>query len=928
MDSDLIDLTEESKCEASKIGLEGVDDSKYARIDDSRYGRLDDSRYGRLDDSRYAPIEDSRYGRIDDPKYTRLNDSKYARIDDSRYAPIEDSQYIQIENSVIGLDDERVADNRNAKIDGEPFSDSRFARIEDESLVNSPCKKIDDSMLTDSPCKKKIGNSTLTNSRYARIDDDPLEDSRYAKIDDSTLADDRYARIDDPTLCDNEISVCFNDENDDVIFESSAVISSDRPLNLSSDRLLNANLSSDRPLNSAISNDRPLNRPYLSTHRVPASPKDVYRASSFSSSPPSSEPRQSADRRPFDKLHSQPNRSNSANSPVQIIDDDDDIHELDNELSILAVVTPKKMHLNCSNRSDNWSNNLSSNSPSNLLSNSPNNRSNNFPNHLSSKSPSSLLNSPNNLLSISPSHLLPNNRSSSRLSNSPASPYIPLTFDSPAFTSTVSPKATASSVNVSRLNTLKRNLVETSFNQEILITDLDDEEEELAPFDVNKRKQKRRTKQGDEERTTKQIEKQAEKQVKQVEKQAKQAEKQAEKEAKQAEKERKKAERAELNRQKAKLKEKERRLKEANRYLNLKNSYQFCTTIVAQTLVDRYLTNEDHLRNAFDTGNPERKLNVEIDRDCPLPMIRWKRVVHTRNDQPIADRSLLNLSEILSKDEVEEEQLVWVLGKEQFVKMVYQFVLDAGEASEEEPFQFDENDLDCISLTDFVCRQIAVHGKSLLFIVHGLEAYYRTLKNREHRDFLQIMNDDQASRPRRAQKPKLPVISRANVDEAILNCSLELAKNDTFVELKLKVRFQFAENQSELLHQIYCLSSSMADAPYRRWKSAQQGFDWFVDGDCKSGSVNLKELPEDAGRLWIKHLLLFDKVSLPVAKAIAQKYPYPATLRRKYDSIDEEDRESLLSQITLSNGGRSINADISRRIYKFLTETNEDEMLV
>ena len=124
------------------------------------------------------------------------------------------------------------------------------------------------------------------------------------------------------------------------------------------------------------------------------------------------------------------------------------------------------------------------------------------------------------------------------------------------------------------------------------------------------------------------------------------------------------------------------------------------------------------------------------------------------------------------------------------------------------------------------------------------------LKNREHRDFLQIMNDDQATgRQRRAQKPKLPVISRTNVEEAILHTSLELMKNDTLVELKLKVRFQFAENQSDLAHQIYCLSSSMADAPYRRWKNAQQGFDWFVDGDRKSGSVNLKVLPADASKL-------------------------------------------------------------------------------
>lgn len=714
MDSDLIDLTEESKCELNKSGLETVDDS------------------------RYAPIEDSRY--------TRIDDSRYARIEDT---------------VVIGLDDE-------------------------------------------------------------------------------PLADSRYARIDDPTLCDNEISVCFNDENDDAIFESNAVISSDRSLN--------AGLSS-------------------SAHRAPTSPEDAYRARSFQSSPPSSQQHHSADNRLLDfdsnNLHRQPNRLSSANSPIQIIDDDD-IHELDNELSILAVVTPKKQ-LNSSNRSSN----PSSNTPSNLL----------------------------------------GNRSSSRLSNSPlsTSPYIPLTFDSPGLTSTVSPKVIASSIDPTRLITLKRNLVETSFNQEILIADPDDEEEEPAPFDVNKRKQKRRAKLSDEEKVAKQ----------------------AEKEAKQAEKERKKAERAELNRQKEKLKVKERRLKEANRHLNLKNSYQHCTTIVAQTLIDRYLTNEDSLRTAFESANPERKLNLEIDKDCALPMVRWKRVVHTRNDQLIADRSVLNLSEILSKDEIEEEQLIRILSKEQFVKMVYKFVLAAGEAPEE-PFEFDENDPENISLADFVCRQIAVHGKSILFIVYSLEAYYRTLKNREHRDFLQIMNDDQAtSRSRRAQKPKLPVISRANVEEAVLNCSLELMKNDTFVELKLKVRFQFAENQSDLIHQIYNLSSSMADAPYRRWKSAQQGFDWFADGDCKSGSVNLKELPEDAARLWIKHLLLFDKVSLPVAKAIAQKYPYLTALKCKYDSLDEvKDKESLLCQIALPNGGRTINADISRRIYKFLTEANEDEMLV
>ena len=457
------------------------------------------------------------------------------------------------------------------------------------------------------------------------------------------------------------------------------------------------------------------------------------------------------------------------------------------------------------------------------------------------------------------------------------------------------------STQLNRFTNLKRNLVDTSFNQEILIGDLDDDA--MNPFDLNKRKQKRRTKLTDEERQAKQLEKQKEK-------------------------ERKRTERAELNRQKEKSKEKQRRLKEANKYLNLRNASQYCTTVISQSLIDKFLTTDDQLKRTFE----EAKLNLEIDRfTSELPILRWKRTVHSRNDTLIADRSVLNLSEILSKEEIEEDQLILVLSKEQFVKMVYKFVLSTGEQPEE-LFEFNENDPENVSLHSYVERLIDEHKKSILLIIFNLESYFRTLKNREHRDFIQLMNDDQpTNRQKRsnASRSKLPVITRTQVDESILNTNLELMKNDTVVELKLKVKFQFAENQSELINLIYNLSHAMADAPYRRWRNSQEGFDWFVDGDCKTGSVNLKDLPADVNRLWVKHLLLFDKVSLQVAKAIAQKYPNLMALKDKYDSlIDVRDKESLLSNVILNESNRTINLDISKRIFKFLTETNEDEMLV
>lgn len=453
-----------------------------------------------------------------------------------------------------------------------------------------------------------------------------------------------------------------------------------------------------------------------------------------------------------------------------------------------------------------------------------------------------------------------------------------------------------SPVDSPHFTSLKRNLGETSFNQELKVSDLEDDLI-VNPFDVNKRKQKRRAKLSDQEKKDKEAEKLKDK-------------------------ERKKLEKEESNRRKEKLKQKERKLKEANKFLNLKNSSQYCTTIISKVLTDKFLTNNALIMKAFE----EADIKLLIDDTIDLPLIKWTRTLHTRNDPAIAEKSVLNLSEILNKEEVEEDHLIIILNKEQFVKMVYKYVLESGEPLEE-AFEFDENDPDNISLLNYIIRLVREHRKSVVLIIYNLEAYFRGLKNRAHRDFLNLMSDNQPKQ-RKANKSSSPLITRMNVEESILNANLELMKNDEIVELNLKVNFQFVDNQSDLVNLICNLSNSMANAPFRRWRNAQEGFEWFVDGDCKTGSVNIKDLPADVNKLWLKHLLLFNKVSLPIAKSICHVYPNLMQLKDKYDSLESlEDKKSLLSKIVIQNTNRTINIDISKRIYKFLTETDEDEIL-
>lgn len=734
-----------------------------------------------------------------DPEIIDLTDETKIGLksfNDSKYAPIEDSIIELVANEKTRNYLDKINEtNENNEIKSRTNSiDDKYAPIEDEISFNKFTQ-----------LKNKNGNNKKNyDFNYSLTDeikdlDNKLDDNdKFSSIDQQT---DKYARMVDEmnSIDDNkyaEIEVTLN--------ETSYRWKNEH--HISNEQIDNVNNELSHFLNLTNSN-----------------------------------------------LSSQSNQQLSPNISKVVELVDDDILDLDNELSVLFVVTPEKQDSNSSNQTQKTSR------------------------------PSSLINSP----------MLNSPFKASSLINSPVidSPIAPRLINSPVITS---------SINSNRLTNLKRNLVDTSFNQEILIGDLDDEQE-LNPFDVNKRKKKGKARLTDEE-----------------------------KQARQEEKERKKNERAELNKQKEKLKIKEKKLKEANKYLNLRNSSQYCTTTVSQTLINKYLTNEDQLKKQFE----ENELKLEIDNHSSSALVRWKRILHTRNDQLIADRSVLNLSEILNKEEIEEDQLILIVNKEQFVKMVYNFVLTTDEQPEE-LFVFNENDQDNISLINFVNKLIDKHKKSMIIIIYNLDAYYRTLKNREHRDFLQVMNDQmitddqQTNRQRRTNRQsKLPVITRAAVEEAILNTNLELLKNDTAVELKLKIKFQFVENQTELVNLIYNLSQSMADAPYKRWKNAQQGFDWFADADCKSGSVNLKDLPQDVHKLWIKHLLLFDKVSLSIAKSIAQKYPNLMTLKDSYDSLDNvQDKELLLSQIVL-NGNRTINSDVSKRIYKFLTETNEDEMLV
>ena len=702
--------------------------------------------------------------------------------DESRIDLANDSRYTKIEDSIIELGERsNYAIDKNLNVQ---LNDDEYCKIDDD--------------FTFEELNKESSNKS-NKAKFCRIDEEDLIIENDNKIDDLSIEfDKKNSKSNDKKIYDK---YNFDDDENDL----SEV---DKQFNKELDEIIRK-----KEVNNESKYKKIDDLSYCFEN-------DQYREDDLNLSIEE------------DYLLSQQNNdliSNENCSPIEMMDDED-ILELDNELSVLFVKTPEKQQ-------------------SNSLTTKKNNLSNSS--------------------SLTTNNLTATNSSSTAI------------------------KSPSKKTN-SKFTNLKRNLVETSFNQEILIGDLDDLED-LNPFDVNKRKQKRRTKLTDEE-----------------------------KQARVVEKEHKQAERTKLNRQKEKLKEKDKKLKEANKYLNLKNSSQYCTTIISQNLIDKFLKNIDQLRKEFE----EKQMKLQIDFSCRSPIVVWKRILHSKNDQFIADRSVLNLDEIVSKEEIEEDQLIFILSKEQFVKMVYKFVLSTGEQVET-PYEFDENDQNNISLISYVTRLINQFKKSILFVVYNLESYFRALKNREHRDFVQLMNENQTTNRRAARKEQqLPLITRCNVEESILNTSLELMKNDLFFELKLKIKFQFAENQADLASLICNLACSMSNAPYRRWKNAQQGFDWFVDGDCKSGSVNLKVLPQDISRLWIKHLLLFDKVSLPIAKAIVQKYPNLMALKAKYDSLDDhEAKQTLLTRISV-DANRTINSDISKRIFKWLTELNEDEMIV
>jgi crossover junction endonuclease EME1 len=266
----------------------------------------------------------------------------------------------------------------------------------------------------------------------------------------------------------------------------------------------------------------------------------------------------------------------------------------------------------------------------------------------------------------------------------------------------------------------------------------------------------------------------------------------------------------------------------------------------------------------------------------------------------------------VSHEEVEEDQMMVLVPRDEAVKMTYRFKRKQQTES-----------MGCCTLFDFVDNlSRSVPGKKLTLVLMGLESYYRSEKNRENETFRAQIN----GKPVKASKGNrdLPSgVKREDVDQSII----ELHLRSHEIRHCPKVHVLLAEKAENVASLLQTFTKAVAAAPFKRLRNEERGLGWNASGD-KGPTVSVGENGEGVLRLWRYQLEQFPKVSREVSEAIAKKYPNPVSLLKAYEGLSPPDAEQLLADIEIcGKRTRRLGPEVSKRIYLFCSTRDHNVLL-
>ena len=300
------------------------------------------------------------------------------------------------------------------------------------------------------------------------------------------------------------------------------------------------------------------------------------------------------------------------------------------------------------------------------------------------------------------------------------------------------------------------------------------------------------------------------------------------------------------------------------------------------------------------------------------------------------------------REELLEDQVIIVLGKEELVRMVHQYVLNSqlssidspskgsdGDNEDEIPVPSSSSDSDepldqqqqehdrPQDLLSFVKHiSLSYPGASMTLLLTGMAAYFRSQKKKLDESYDNFVRGKKASR-RKRKSAGTPSISQQDFMEALVDLQLTAAD---VVSPGVHVNHYVIEKMSDALTMIACLTRSVAEAPSKKSEKQMSAMDWFAEND-KGASVDLKDMSRDCVRLWRKQLEQFPKVSREVADAIIKIYPTPQSLIQTYERLDDAAGCILLQDVRVGKNNRRLGPDISRKVFLFFTSSDGETFL-
>ncbi|XP_059510103.1 probable crossover junction endonuclease EME2 isoform X1 [Stegostoma tigrinum] len=162
-----------------------------------------------------------------------------------------------------------------------------------------------------------------------------------------------------------------------------------------------------------------------------------------------------------------------------------------------------------------------------------------------------------------------------------------------------------------------------------------------------------------------------------------------------------------------------------------------------------------------------------------------------------------------------------------------------------------------------------------------------------------------------------------------LTCA-DLDEVQVALQLQTHTTIWFLENWQQFADHIATLTKAIARSPFKK-QTEKMTFSFCPDGTWSTG-VKVDKDGKGLLKLWKKQLQQLNRITQPVAMAIAQAYPTPKLLLRAYRQCSTEwEKQNLLSEVKVYAAGkrvdRRVGPDISRRLYIFMTSENSDIVL-